>query len=100
MPQRYHIVIQPRASNDLIAICEYIEQQSPQNAASVAQEILAAIDSLAIFPHRYKVHRSRRDLRLAVRSMPVRPFLVYYRVSESPPLVDVIAVVHGARQQS
>lgn len=39
MPDAYHILIPPEAAGDLVEICSYIERQSPQNAASVAQEL-------------------------------------------------------------
>ena len=50
----------PRASNDIVGICSYIEKDSPQNAGKMAQVLLNAIDSLEIFPHRYTVHEHRK----------------------------------------
>lgn len=99
MVDHYDVRIVPRASNDLVAICAYIEQDSPKNAASVAQELLDAIDSLDILPHRYKVHEHRKDPSKTVRSMPVPPFIVYYRVVDNHRVVEVVAVLHGSRRQ-
>lgn len=99
MAGTYRVVIMPRASKDLATICAYIEQDSPQNAASVAQELLDAIDSLGLLPHRYKVHRSNRDPSRVVRSMPVPPFVIYYQVLEQQQAVEVITVRHGSRRQ-
>jgi toxin ParE1/3/4 len=99
MPRHYHVIIQPRASRDIIGICTYIEQHSPQNAASVAQRLLNAIDSLEFLPHRYKVHGSRRSPGQSVRSMPVSSFIIYYRVLETRETVEILAVLHGARKQ-
>jgi toxin ParE1/3/4 len=99
MPKLYRVVIQPRASNDLIDICAYIEQDSPQNAAGVARKLFEAIDSLEFMPHRYKVHCSSRDPNRVVHAMSVPPFIVYYRVVERKEAVEVIAVWHGARRQ-
>ena len=89
----------PRASNDIVGICTYIEQSSPQNAAAVARELLDAIDALDILPYRYKVHESRRDPAKTVRSMPVPPLIVYYRVVERLRVVEIVAVLHGSRRQ-
>jgi plasmid stabilization system protein ParE len=50
-------------------------------------------------PHRYKVHEHRKDPSLAVRSMPVPPFIVYYRVDDVRLSVRVLSVRHGARRQ-
>jgi plasmid stabilization system protein ParE len=99
MLPHYRINIQPRALNEINSICSYIERSSPQNAMVVARRIRDAIDSLDIFPHRYKVYRSHRDANARIRAMSVWPFIIYYRVSDSSALVEIIAVIHGARVQ-
>jgi len=79
----YRIIILPKASSELIEVCSYIERDSPQNASSIAQELLQAIDSLERFPSRYKVHEHRRDSAKSVRSMPLPPFVIYYRIDDT-----------------
>jgi len=51
MADPYRILIQPRASEDLIAACAYIEQDSPQNAALVARQILEGVTGIRAFLH-------------------------------------------------
>ena len=99
MPAHYQVRMLPEASGNLIAIHEHIEKDSPQNATAVARMLIDAIDSLEQFPHRYKVHRSATDPDLVVRSMPVPPFIVYYRVDESDRVVEVMTVRHGSRRR-
>jgi toxin ParE1/3/4 len=99
MPARYRVNIMTRASQDLTDICRFIEQDSPENAASVAQELLDAINSLDILPRRHKVHAYRSNPSRAVHSMPVPPFIVYYRVKDPQEVVEVLRVLHGARRQ-
>jgi plasmid stabilization system protein ParE len=99
MADRYHIRAMPRASSDIVSICSHIEKDSPQNAAKVAKVLLDAIDSLEIFPHRYKVHEHRKDPAKTVHSMPVPPFIVYYRIAERSRMVEVLTVLHGRRKQ-
>ena len=99
MPQQYRVLIMPEAAADLARIFDYIEQESPQNAPAVIEGIINAIDSLAQFPHRYKIHRSTRDVDRVVRSMPVPPHIVYYRVIEQHAVVRVLTVRHGAQRQ-
>ena len=99
MPDRYRIRTMPRASKDIVGICSHIKMQSPQNAANVAQVLLDAIDSLERFPHRYKVHEHRKEPAKTVRSMPVPPFIVYYRVVEHLGMIEVLTVLHGHRKQ-
>jgi len=99
MPETYRVIILPEIFDDLIEICSYIEKDSPQNAASVAQELINAIDSLELLPHRFKIHLHRNDPSKTVRSMPVPPFIVYYRVDNLRHSVRILSIYHGARQQ-
>jgi plasmid stabilization system protein ParE len=57
MPDTYFVRITPRALSDLEKIFEYIRQDSPQNAASTIDKLLAAIEGLNILPHRFDVPR-------------------------------------------
>src|SRR5512133_2897307 len=99
MPRRYRVLVMPEAAADLVGIFDHIERDSAQNARAVIEALIDAIDSLAQFPHRYKVHRSTRDPDRIVRSMPVPPHVVYYRVIEQHAVVRVLTVRHGARRQ-
>jgi plasmid stabilization system protein ParE len=99
LADRYHVIILPRAFDDIFAICAYIERDSPQNAASVAQRILDSIDSLDFLPRRYRVHEHRSDPAKTVHAMPMPPFIIYYRIDELPRAVRILAVVHGSRRQ-
>ena len=99
MPDLYRVIILPRALADLQALFAYIQQHSPQNAADVARLIVQAIDSLEQFPHRYEVHASSRDPSRVVRSMPVPPYIVYYRIDEQRRSVRVLTIRHGAWRQ-
>lgn len=99
MPVSYRVNLTARASRDIAGIHAYIEQNSPQNATAVARELLGAIDSLEVFPNRHREHVRQRDPSKTVRSMPVPPFLVYYRVDERHQVVEILRVLHGARRQ-
>jgi plasmid stabilization system protein ParE len=99
VPDQYRVIILPAAADDIVSICSFIERDSSQNAAAVAQQILDAIDGLEILPHRFRVHESRADPAKAVRSMPVPPFIVYYRVDDGRNVVRILSVRHGSRRQ-
>jgi len=99
MPGSYRVRLLPEASADLRGIFDYIELDSPQSATAVARMLIDAVDSLAEFPHRYKVHRDTHQPRRVVRSMPVPPFILYYRVDDATRLVEVLTIRHGARRQ-
>lgn len=99
MPSHYAVRISKTASSDLDAIFSYIVKQSPQNAERVLQRLLDEIFALKMLPHRYKVHKRSHRPDQVVRSMPVPPFVVYYRVIEDPRVVRVLTVRHGARRK-
>lgn len=99
MPDRYRVVILPEAGANVQAIFRYVEQHSPQNAVRVAATLVHAIDSLEFLPRRHKVHASSRDPRRVVRSMPVPPYLIYYRVVERDKVVEILTIRHGSRRQ-
>src|SRR2546429_512024 len=80
MPQRFRIRLTTQALSDLEQIHETISQDSPENAASMVEKILNAIDLLEIFPHRTVVERQTPTLKYPVRSLPVKPYVVYFRV--------------------
>jgi len=99
MPDRYEVRISREASADLETIHAYIERHSPQNAALVVSRILKNIESLELFPRRYKVHRQSSSLGFAVHAMPVPPYVVYYCVMAQQRAVQILSVRHGARRR-
>jgi addiction module RelE/StbE family toxin len=99
MPESYRIRITPRALADLEGIFEYINRDSPQNAAKMIRTLLDAIDGLNILPRRFDVPRTGSVRGRQIRSMPVRPYLVRYRIDERERIVRVLRVRHGARQK-
>jgi plasmid stabilization system protein ParE len=99
MRDTHRVILTEGARNDLKGIAFFIRQRSPQNAASVAEAILKAIDSLAIMPDRFKQIGISRKRGSPIHAMVVRPFILYYRIDNSPETVHVLYVVHGARRQ-
>jgi plasmid stabilization system protein ParE len=101
MPAVYHVRITKEASSHLDEIFTFIGSQSPQNAEQVCERLLDEIFSLKWFPHRYKVHRrgKKQNGEAAVRSMPVPPFVVYYRIIESRRVVRIVSILHGHRRR-
>ena len=99
MPDTYFVRITPRALADLEQIFEYIRQDSPQNAATMIEKFVESIAGLNILPHRYDVPRVGTVSGRQVRSMPVRPYLVRYRIDEKRKAVFILHVRHGARRR-
>ena len=99
MPLTYRIRITPRALADLTEIFDFIKGNSPQNAAKMIRALLSAIDGLDILPHRFDVPRGGSARGRDIRSMPVWPYLVRYRIDEARTTVLILRIRHGARRR-
>jgi len=95
--ETFRLIITPRAGSDLQRIYDYIARDSEQNAAGMITRILDAIDLLKQLPHRTVIERQNPKLRYPVRSLPVRPYVVYFRVLDDDRVVRILHVKHGAR---
>ena len=98
MPDTYRVRITPRAMGDLERIFDHIRRDSPQNAETAIRRLLDAIDGLNILPHRFDVPRVGAVRGRQIRSMPVRPYLVRYRIDEKRMAVHILRISHGARR--
>jgi plasmid stabilization system protein ParE len=97
MTELYRVIITPRAGSDLERIYDYIARDSEQYAAGMITRILDAIELLKHLPHRTVIERQNPKLRYPVRSLPVRPYIVYFRVLDDEKVVRILHVRHGAR---
>jgi len=99
MPDTYRVLLSADVFSDLEGIAQYVRRQSPENAATIATTVLDAIDSLAFMPGRYRQVGKSRKRGSPVHAMVVRPFIIYYRIDESPAAVHILQVRHGKRRQ-
>ena len=99
MPASYHVILSPEAAADLQALYDYISKDSPDNAAKTVGRILDAIESLEIFPRRNVVEHQSRKIKRPVRSLPVKPYIIYFRVLDEQQAVIIHSVRHGARRR-
>jgi plasmid stabilization system protein ParE len=98
MPDKFRILLKKRVATDLEKISKTIARDSPQAAPAFVERILDAIDSLEMFPHRKVVQGQKPDEAHPVRSLPVPPYMVFFRVIDSQRIVRVLRVRHGARR--
>ena len=82
-----------QALADLDEAREHIALDRPASAQAISQRIREAISGLAQFPERGRGGRVSGTRELVI---PGTPFLVAYRISSGH--VDVLAILHGARQ--
>ncbi len=98
MTPEYRIVMSPKANRDISVIRAHISRDSPRNAANLVIAILSAIDGLKRTPNRNRVVSQPRSNRPAVRSMPVWPYMVYFRTDNNARSVSVLRIRHGFRK--
>lgn len=96
--EEFRIILSPRAGAELEAIHAYIARESADRASDMVARLMEGIDSLKHFPHRTRVLPQRGRARYPVRSLPVGPYVVYFRAIDDERVVHVVHVQHGARQ--
>jgi plasmid stabilization system protein ParE len=94
----YRIILANRAATDLDRIFNYLVDRTPQHAPAVIDQILASIERLADFPHRTIVAEQPPEAKSPVRSLPVPPYVIFFRIVEDQHTVRVLRVRHGARR--
>jgi plasmid stabilization system protein ParE len=99
MSAHYRVRLATQALLDIDEIHAHIAKDSPFAAAAMIGRIFDAIDALEIFPHRTVVERQDPGLAHPVRSLPVKPYVVYFRVIEDERIVVVRHIRHGARRR-
>ncbi len=87
--------LQPSAIRDLEQIGDYIALNSPQRALSFVRELRAACLELGELPRAFPL--VPRYAEQGVRYRVSGNYLILYRIAEQEARVDVLRVVHGAR---
>ena len=99
MIPQYRIEFSPKAFAELLHIYAYIAQDSTEHAQGMIEKILAGIDGLENFPRRQKVHDPSGRIAGEVFSLPVPPYVVFFRISETESVVRIARVRHGAQRR-
>jgi toxin ParE1/3/4 len=92
-PALAQVVWSDSAIAGVVAIRAFIAEEDPGAAASIAAELVAAGDSLALFPFRGSPVVGGRH------KLVVRPYLIFYRVTAGGENVRILAVVDGRRER-
>jgi toxin ParE1/3/4 len=80
------------AQMDFAGLLGWLNDRNPSAAADVAEEVLAAVERLARFPHSGRVGRRTGTRELAI---PGRPYLVIYQTHGG--IVSIVRLLHGAQ---
>jgi plasmid stabilization system protein ParE len=86
------------AYRDLSSIHRHVERSSPANAARLVSEIMDAIDGLQLFPNRNIVESQQPPKKGPVRSLPVLPYMIFFRVEDKTRIIRILRIRHGARK--
>ena len=99
MPQKYRVIISPKALSELEGILDYIAADSPANAVKVIDRLLDEIQALETFPGRYAEISTDDPAEAHLRLMPSPPFRIIYEILREQAVVRVLTVEHGARDR-
>ncbi|MFC6792019.1 type II toxin-antitoxin system RelE/ParE family toxin [Methylobacterium komagatae] len=89
------VVLSKRAIEDLIDIGRYIGRNNPTRAASFVAELEARCVTLGDMPKGYPPLPGHEAS--GIRRRPFGDYLIFYRVEEATPRIDVLRVLRGAR---
>jgi addiction module RelE/StbE family toxin len=87
------VVWSRRAIRHLVALRDYIAEDSPQNAAVVAARILDSVELLTTHP---EIGRPGRVVGTRELVVPGTPYIIPYRVRGER--LELIAVFHGRQK--
>ncbi|MGX2039102.1 type II toxin-antitoxin system RelE/ParE family toxin [Methylocaldum sp. MU1018] len=89
------VVITDSAKANLVEIGEFIRLHNPARAATFVDELLDHCDALADMPRAYPL--IPRYEHYGIRRCVHRDYLIFYRILEDEDLVEIIHILHGAR---
>ncbi|MBP5628051.1 type II toxin-antitoxin system RelE/ParE family toxin [bacterium] len=91
---KYHVRLYPRAFRDIENIYRYImsEKLSPENAKKQTDRIIAAIESLEIFPESHQERLEGRFIGKGYRQLLIDNYLAIYKIDDKNKIVYIITV--------
>jgi plasmid stabilization system protein ParE len=95
----YRVIISKPALGDLGTIARFIAQGpqgSPTTALKIGEELITLSQSLATLPYRGPVVRRRPGL----RKLSHRYYLIFYQVTETTRLVEIVRIWDGRQNPS
>jgi toxin ParE1/3/4 len=95
----YKVTITRRAKADLSEIIVYISEElsAPRAAIELLDEINQCVTGLKQMPKRFALASDERLARIGIRAMPVKNYLVFYKVDEQSLAVTVVRVLYSRR---
>jgi addiction module RelE/StbE family toxin len=96
----YKVIFQQSAKKDLDDVYLYIAEQAllPKTALKLTENIENEINYYLSYMPFYPLADDKRLARKGVRKMVVKKYLVFFVVDENENTVNVIHIIHGARE--
>lgn len=94
----YTIELAQRAFDDIDAIVERIQADSPQNATRWRRKLFNKIDSIETFPHGCALAPENDHCPFEVRQTMLGNYRVLFTINDERSHVLVLTVRHGARR--
>ena len=82
------------AETDLIEITEFVAKQDPHAAARILD---LCLDRFEMFVRQPMIGEPCDHLVLGVRLFTVGNYVIFYRIATNPEVIEIIRVLHGAR---
>lgn len=80
---------------ELEDIAQYIAEDNPYAAMKVVSDIHAATKNMIAFmPRMFPTAHDNREVRMCAL---VRPYLIFYRILENDNTIEIMDVIHAAR---
>jgi len=92
----YKLFYTEEADRDLVAIYNYIAEDSPERAGNYLGKIEKCILQLQDFPNLGNVSRYAELNKLGIKMLPFEDYLIFYTVNSGAETVNVIRVLHGS----
>ena len=92
MRKKRHLILAQQARDDLIEIWLYIAADSPAAADKFIDYVYEQAKKLC---SNSELGRKRDDLIAGIRSMPVKRYLIFYRINKDN--IEIVRVLNGYR---
>ena len=95
---KYQIRYLPIAEKDLKEILSYIQNDNPNAALNLLNEIDKSISQLKSFPHKGKTPEDDYLQSKGYRMLVIKTYIVFYVVDENKNEVEIRRILHGKRK--
>ena len=98
----YQVKVSVDAHKDIDDITTYItdDLQNPRAASGFLDDVLKSYDNVATNPFMYSLCVDERLRRKGYRKIPIKNYLIFYRVNRTGKIVWIVRVLYSARDYS